>query len=129
MNKFLAGLAIGLPFGMLWADRESIRERLWREVDRDLRGVTEDGGPDVADVVNRVAEGARESASEERDDAMLNRVSREELLAVYGIGPVLTQKILDGRPYRDDHEVVENGTLNEKIYEQLRRQVLVKHRA
>lgn len=128
MNKFLVGLMIGVPVGMLWADWDTLRKRLSGAVTEDLRGVTEDGGPDVAEVVNRVAEHARQSASEEREDARLNRVSREELLAVYGIGPVLTQKILDGRPYRNDHEVVENGIINEKTYQQLREQVLVKHK-
>ncbi len=128
MKKFLAGLAIGVPVGMLLADRESIAALLRQDVEQDMRGVTEDGGVDVAETVNRIAEDARESASEQRTGATLNQVSREELLAVYGIGPALTQRILDGRPYRTDHEVVENGTINEKTFQQLRRQVLVKHR-
>src|SRR5689334_19809594 len=105
MNKFLTGVAIGVPVGMWWADRESIRIRLRRDIEQDLQGETRTGDLDVAATVNRIAEDARESASEEREDAMLNRVSREELLAVYGIGPRLTQRILDGRPYRSDHEV------------------------
>jgi len=129
MNKFLAGLMIGLPIGMLLGDHwEDIAGRLRREIRRDLRGVTEEGGRDLAEAVNRIAESAREAASEEREGAMLNQVAREELLAVYGIGPTLTQRILDGRPYRRNHEVVEKGIINERTFEQLRRQVLVKHR-
>jgi hypothetical protein len=127
MNKFLAGLAFGVPIGMIWADRDSLRARLRRDVEEDLRGLGDDGGLDVAETVNRIAEEARESASRRRD-AMLNQVSRDELLAVYGIGPALTQRILDGRPYGNDHEVVENGIINEKTFQQLRRQVLAKHR-
>ena len=58
----------------------------------------------------------------------LNQVTREELLAVYGIGPVLAQRVVDGRPYGHDREVVERGILTEQTFEQLRRQVLTQRR-
>ena len=82
MNKFLAGLALGVPAGMIIADRQSIAARLRRDVREDLRGITDGGGIDVAETVNRVAEDARQAASEQREAAKLNQVSREELLAV-----------------------------------------------
>jgi DNA uptake protein ComE-like DNA-binding protein len=58
---------------------------------------------------------------------VLNSISRDELLAVYGIGPVMADRIIRGRPYRRDREVVERGILSERVFAQLRRQVLGRH--
>src|SRR5438045_3702519 len=38
---------------------------------------------------------------------MLNTASRDDLMGVYGIGPVLADKIIKGRPYTSEREVVE----------------------
>jgi DNA uptake protein ComE-like DNA-binding protein len=132
MKSFLVGLAVGVPIGMLMADMragygDEIERRIRTAVGMELRTAHSDGDR-IASAVNRVAEQAREGASNERNEAAINRVAREELLAVYGIGPVLAQRILDGRPYRDDLEVVERGILNQQTFDQLHRQVLVKHR-
>jgi DNA uptake protein ComE-like DNA-binding protein len=133
MKNFLVGLAIGVPVGMLLGDHwDAIRPRLRRVLRRDLRGVKATDGDRVAAAVNRVAERAREGAGRRNETSMggskLNQVTREELLGVFGIGPVMAQKILDGRPYGNDHEVVDRGILNESTYEQLRRQVLTQGR-
>ena len=49
----------------------------------------------------------------------LNTISREELLNVYGIGPVLADRIIANRPYRNDYDVVERGILPESGYKHL----------
>jgi DNA uptake protein ComE-like DNA-binding protein len=54
----------------------------------------------------------------------LNSASREELLAIYGIGPVLADRIIAGRPYRFADEVLERGILNQQAFAELRRGLL-----
>ena len=66
---------------------------------------------------------ARESSAEEPESGWttrLNTISREELLQVYGIGPVLADKILQNRPYSRPEEVVERGILPQSTFEKLR---------
>ena len=133
MKNFLVGLAIGVPVGMLLGDHwDEIEPRLRRFVERGRDGVTPTSGERVAAAVNRVAERAREAAGSRNESSMegggLNQITREELLAVYGIGPVLAQRVLDGRPYGQEREVVDRGILNEQTFEQLRRQVLTQRR-
>ena len=133
MKNLLVGLAIGVPVGMLLGDHwDEIEPRLRRLIGRDARGVTTTPGERVAAAVNRVAERAREAAGSRNENSMeaggLNQVTREELLAVYGIGPVLAQRVLDGHPYGHDREVVERGILNEQTFEQLQLQVLTQRR-
>jgi DNA uptake protein ComE-like DNA-binding protein len=131
MKKILVGLAIGIPAAILLAQRRQAIVRVVRPL------LTPERRPDgegdrVAAAVSRVAERAREAGGNRNEKAMtdvvLNRVTREELLAVYGIGPALAERILDGRPYGNNHEVVEKGILNEQIFERLNEQVLMNYR-
>lgn len=147
MKYLLVGLALGVPVGMLLADlagghgheiqnnteewlqsgRQSAQDfaARVREIATDIRARSD--ARDTAQLVDQVAARARQKGAAETESAMLNRVGRDELLSVYGIGPVLADRILRGRPYSNDHEVVENGIINQQTFEQLRRQVLVKH--
>lgn len=52
---------------------------------------------------------------------MLNTATREDLMGVYGIGPVLADKIIKGRPYTTERDVVDRGIISENILEQLTR--------
>jgi DNA uptake protein ComE-like DNA-binding protein len=52
---------------------------------------------------------------------LLNTASREDLLSVYGIGPVLAEKIIDSRPYASAHDVVERGILPENTFREITR--------
>ena len=62
--------------------------------------------------------------SGEGEEPVLNQVSREELLEVYGIGEVLADRIIEGRPYMTDVDILERGLISQSVFEQLRRQVL-----
>ena len=53
--------------------------------------------------------------------AMLNTASRDDLLAVYGIGPVLADKIIRGRPYTSEREAVERNIIAESTLRELSR--------
>lgn len=52
---------------------------------------------------------------------MLNTGSREDLLKVYGIGPVLADKIITGRPYTSERDAVERNILPESTLRELER--------
>ncbi|HEX7960224.1 MAG TPA: YtxH domain-containing protein [Terriglobales bacterium] len=82
----------------------------------------------------RVKDAARNAAEQLKDAAqslaskagvgplaMLNTGSREDLLRVYGIGPVLADKIIHGRPYISEQEVVEREILSESTLKELQR--------
>jgi DNA uptake protein ComE-like DNA-binding protein len=138
-----------MPIGMLLADTLSERrwqrraldwmsstgekvehagERIRRAVEQDLRKGRDSSAPNVPDLGSRAAERARQRDSAQTEHAVLNSISRDELQAVYGIGPVIADRIIRGRPYRHDREVVERGILSDSVFAQLRRQVLTRHR-
>jgi gas vesicle protein len=52
---------------------------------------------------------------------ILNTAPEEELMKIYGIGPVLADKIIKGRPYTSEHEVVDRGIISENILKELTR--------
>jgi DNA uptake protein ComE-like DNA-binding protein len=60
---------------------------------------------------------------------VLNTATRQQLLSVYGIGPVLADRIMQNRPYTSAYEVVEKGIIPESIFVQLRKQLLDQHSA
>ena len=55
---------------------------------------------------------------------MLNSATRQQLLSVYGIGPVLADRIIQNRPYAVAHDVVRQGIIPESTFAQLRKQLL-----
>lgn len=140
-KSFWTGLGIGLPAGMLLAEAgaagwiTSARRRsleLVRDTAEQLPG---NAGRNLGDVLERQIEPeavererretrAADIAHHDGGSSRLNEVSREELLKVYGIGPVTAQKILDGRPYHSDREVVERGIISEHTFQQLQRELL-----
>jgi DNA uptake protein ComE-like DNA-binding protein len=59
----------------------------------------------------------------------LNTATRQQLLSVYGIGPVLADRIIQNRPYAAAYDVVEKGIIPESIFVQLRKHLLDEHSA
>lgn len=57
-------------------------------------------------------------------EEVLNSATRQQLLSVYGIGPVLADRIIQNRPYAAVHDVVKQGIIPESIFLQLRKQLL-----
>jgi gas vesicle protein len=55
-----------------------------------------------------------------RPAQLLNNGSREELLAVYGIGPVLADRIIQNRPYNSVEEAVERDVVSQTVIAELR---------
>ena len=52
---------------------------------------------------------------------LLNTASRDSLLSIYGIAPVLADKIIEGRPYAAARDAVERGMIPESIFNELSR--------
>jgi gas vesicle protein len=63
---------------------------------------------------------ARSSNATGRPAQLLNNGSREELLAVYGIGPVLADRIIQNRPYSSVEEAVERDVVSQTVIAELR---------
>jgi DNA uptake protein ComE-like DNA-binding protein len=146
MKKLLAGLALAFAAAILLQKRwtggqgkvlprpnggENRRTTGPRE---DVRGM-QDRWPEPT---NRTEMSAASSAADTGDrrpqqsparapksgEQILNSATRQQLLSVYGIGPVLADRIIQNRPYAAAYDVVEKGIIPESIFVQLRKQLL-----
>jgi gas vesicle protein len=61
--------------------------------------------------------------------ARVNSARREELLAVYGIGPVIADQIIQNRPFRSEQELIERKIVPESSLDHLKRQLSSKRSA
>jgi DNA uptake protein ComE-like DNA-binding protein len=145
MKTFLAGLGVGVGLGVLFAPesseatRRKVRERLTGLVDNLRRQMDK-----AKDVVDKTVAGYHERSSAESGDSQttfspkkdqarerrsfassdpINTLTREELLNVGGIGPVLADKIISGRPYPSRQELVQRGILPQGTFEELDREL------
>lgn len=138
MKAFLAGLGIGIGLGILFApdngevSRGKVRQRLddWRErlsrhVDRAKQTVTHQSDLFSQHAVDREApdgEKKEPARAESSNDDVINTGSRDELMTVNGIGPVLADRIISGRPYSSRKELVDRGIIGQSTFEELERQ-------
>lgn len=152
MKALLAGLGAGFALGMVIAPQsgEETRRRIAERAE-DLLEAGREQARDLAKRGNELLGSAGELAQDfpekftatmERSreqlknmmpgngiDAALNNVSRDDLLSVYGIGPVLADKIIRGKPYKSINELLERGILPESALENLKRELLSKQSA
>ncbi|HZU44684.1 MAG TPA: hypothetical protein VE994_18545 [Terriglobales bacterium] len=136
MRNFLIGLGLGIAAGTMIApasgdeSRARVRGRAQQIFHRVRRRVNR--GWQKAAMAGDVVRSIRSRSRTERRDAnagddretgsatRLNTISREELLEIYGIGPVLADKIIQNRPYNRAEEVVERGILPQSTFGNLR---------
>jgi len=94
-------------------------EKARREID--------DAAHDAASEARAAAQGAREGWQAHSSAPVdLNSASERDLLRLPGISKTDADKIIDQRPYRDKHDLVEKGTLSESQYERIRDRVTTK---
>ena len=81
----------------------------------------------VTEFASSAAESAKNTAQSLATKAgigallMLNTASQDDLMSVYGIGPVLADRIVKGRPYTSEADVVEKGIIPESTFKELKR--------
>ena len=144
MKAFLTGLGIGVGLGVLFAPdsgeatRKKVGHRIsdWSESFSRQAENLKTATRGVGDRVSETAANAsgtpsdlppkknvdRESASSERDE-LINTLGREELMNVNGIGPVLADKIISGRPYASRRDLLERGILPQSTFHELEREL------
>lgn len=146
MKRFFFGLGAGLGLGVLLAPRRGseTRQQLRRagerlvdaarrqagdlgNVGRNLQGQIQRAGQQAAEFARNAASQVRDAAGQVRGDGggilgLLNAGSREELMNVRGIGPVLADRIIASRPFTSPRQLVDRGILSENTLEELTRE-------
>jgi DNA uptake protein ComE-like DNA-binding protein len=146
MKAFLTGLGIGVGLALVFAPergevtRGKVRERIseWpgtvsKQIERAKNMVAKQADRFHADTTaNRGGRGKTRGDSEgakPRKDGghssgdLINSISKDELLNVYGIGPVLADRIISGRPYSSRRELLERHVISQSTFEELEREL------
>jgi DNA uptake protein ComE-like DNA-binding protein len=135
MRAFFSGLGVGMALGFLYAPRrgEETRQRLTRATSKAgerTRGIMEKipGGRRVVERVRESAQFVQSGISQRSFGSgatdILNAASREDLIAVPGIGPILADRIIQARPFTSEDEVVEKGILTRSAFDDVRRYLM-----
>ncbi|MBV8051648.1 MAG: helix-hairpin-helix domain-containing protein [Acidobacteriaceae bacterium] len=130
MRRILAAVGVGIGVVALLAPlTRAISRRKLRTVRGRLRPVAlnarRGGEPQATDPERRNYGEQRVSGNAAE---LLNTISREHLLAVSGIGPVLADRIISGRPYSSLRELRERKILPQGALDELERELTGKQR-
>jgi DNA uptake protein ComE-like DNA-binding protein len=133
--------AVLLTAGCTW-NRDSADERSREERTRDevakaterAKPALEDAGrkigkaaAEAADEAQAAAEGVKEGWNRGKDHLVnVNAATENELVELPGIGHREARRIVEGRPYRDKHELVAKGAISESEYGKIRDRITSK---
>jgi competence protein ComEA len=59
----------------------------------------------------------------------INSATKQQLMTLPGIGEALSQKIIDGRPYRAKNELTQKKIITEAVYEKITDRIIAKQSA
>jgi DNA uptake protein ComE-like DNA-binding protein len=130
------GVLIAIFAGGCTWNRDSSDERSREERTRDeVAKATERAKPALEDAGRKIGKAAAEAADEAQAAAEgvregwnrgkthlvnVNDASESELVELPGIGHRDARRIVDGRPYKDKHELVAKGVISETAYARIR---------
>ena len=136
IGSLLAGLGIGFAAAVLLAPKsgaelrnqlnDGVRgglDRLRNLVPEDFLRRAQEIGRDALDRVSDLAPNVARRSGDDIAD-ILNNVSKDDLIAVKGIGPVLADRIIRHRPYQSDREILDNDVLPESTFRALKQELL-----
>lgn len=136
IGYLLAGVGIGFAAAVLLAPKrgaelrsqlnDGVRsglDRLRNLLPEDFLRRAEDLGRDALDRVSDLAPNVTGRTGDDIAD-LLNNVSKDDLIAVKGIGPVLADRIIRHRPYQSDREILDNDVLPESTFRALKQELL-----
>jgi DNA uptake protein ComE-like DNA-binding protein len=144
MRFFLAGLGTGMALGVLFAPRSGseTREQL-RSKGEEYADLAKERAQEVVRGVQKQAERLKQQAADLGENAgsrlknavqsaasqaglgaltKLNTASREELMRINGIGPVLADRMIAQRPFTSTQQVLDRGLLPEPAFRELMRE-------
>ena len=103
MKNVLAGLGLGIAVGLLVAPGPGgrLRRRIWQRIEGDER--KNESGSSILHI--------------------LNSATREDLLAVYGLGSVIADQIVQNRPFVSEQQLVDRNVVPESNFDHLKRQL------
>jgi DNA uptake protein ComE-like DNA-binding protein len=143
MKAFLAGLGTGIALGVWFAPRSgeetrrmlgerademagTARKQLGRLQERadELRGRAEDIGRQAMQSAQGAVADIKETAHNVEAAVLdrLNSGSRDQLMGIYGIGPMTADKIIAARPFTSARDIVDRGIVPDAIFQDLLRE-------
>lgn len=75
---------------------------------------------------HKMSKSEKSKAAPKGEKIDLNSASKEELASLPGIGPALSQKIIDGRPYRSKRDLLTKKVIPAPTYDKIKDRVIAK---
>ena len=75
---------------------------------------------------HKMSKSEKSKAAPKGEKIDLNSASKEELASLPGIGPALSQKIIDGRPYRSQRDLLTKKVIPAPTYDKIKDRVIAK---
>ena len=94
------------------------------QVKPDKQTTTNKTGDGMSAQSSKTSKPAAAPAAKSGDKLDINSASKDDLAKLPGIGPVTSQKIIDGRPYRAKNELVSKKIVSQGVYDKIKDQII-----